>query len=646
MQTAPSTEIFAQEDALVVPTNGDTAVIEPVLLPSEPIVNVENPVTFRSLSDKITVEVVLYIAVGLAALLLRIVNVQARPLTPMEAQTAAAAWEFLNGQIVTTYTSPFLFTLNWLTFFLFGASDLSARLVPAALSTLLVFIPLLARAALGRKGTFFAALLITFSPTLVFFGRSLAGADLAVGGALAALILFWQYRATGNTRALYFASALAALSLTADATAFTVLLAGGIYLTIEWATQKRAGQANERVQENSGGLLHLPLVRAAILFAATYLLSATTFLLNRDGLGVAFNLLGEWFGALSVIGNFVSPLNWLLAYEPLLLIFGIAAIALVVTLRGERPKNVELLRLVSAIAIVSFFWYTLVGNLAPFSIVTITLPLAILTGWFVGTLLDRAQNDIQTSGGWRTMLSGEVPVCVMFMTLAALVYLQVATFLQQSQFSSALDALYDLLNLNAAQASLPAAALTILIITVLLLGIFIGLSILLIGIARTATLLALTILVLLSFGMLRATWLLNFSTAEPLREILAPTQTPLQVRDLVRDLEFYSEARNGDPHIIQIAASPELGAVGRWYLRAFQNVQWTNNLSALGNAQAILTSASSPPPGNWMGQQYRIGTQWELGDANGMALWKWFIFRQGGADSSQDTRLWLPTEQE
>lgn len=645
--------LLVQPDAMpepIVPGNGQTLALEPRVALAPAVVTQKSALaaaTPRLLTNALTLEMALYVLVTLAALLLRVVNLDARPLAPDEAQTAAAAWEFLNGGTVGAYASPLLFTLNWLSFFLFGAFDLTARFLPAVLSALIVLLPLLTRGALGKTGAFAAALLLAFSPTTIFFARTLSGVELAVGAALGALALFWHYRQLNSTRALFGGALLAGLALTADAAAFTIFIAGGIYFAIAWA-RARGGQiesdANENAEMSLTRALRIPLVRAAILFAVTYLVSATTFLLNRDGLGIAFNLFGEWVNAFSSIGDFASPVNWLVVYEPLALIFGLAGLVLVATLRGEQPNDTNLLRLFALVSLFAFLFYAIAGNKNPSGVIPVAVPLALLAGWFIGNLLERARDDIEMTGGWSTTVSGEIPVLVMLLVLAALIYLQSASFLQQSRFSPALDALYQVLTVASAEASLTAAAITLAIISVLLLGVFIGLSILLVGAARTTTLCAFAVLIILALGMVRATWLLNFSNFEPLRELAAPNQTPLQMRDLVRDLEFYSEARYGDAHIIQTAATPELGAVGRWYLRAFPNLDWTNDLAAMENAQVILTTLPTPPPGDWMGQAFRVNTTWEPTNLDGIALWKWFMMREGGNESAQTIMMWLPTQ--
>ena len=66
---------------------------------------------------------------------------------------------------------PFRFHMTALSYFLFGASDFSSRLVPALLGTSLVGIMYAFRRWIGRSGALIAAVLITVSPSLLFHSR-------------------------------------------------------------------------------------------------------------------------------------------------------------------------------------------------------------------------------------------------------------------------------------------------------------------------------------------------------------------------------------------------------------------------------------------------------------------------------------------
>lgn len=628
--------------------NGDAETVQAAVAVPANDVNMtgSDSLTLRSLVNALTLEVFVYGVIVIIAFLLRVVNLDTRPLAPDEAQTALAAWNFLSGKTAEPFASPLLFTLDWISFFLFGASDLTARFIPAALSTLLVLMPPLTRNALGKTGALVAALLIAFSPTLVFFARNLSAVDLAVGAALATLLFYWRFRYSDKPRSLYLAAFFAAVALTADSPAYPILITGALFFLITALLEKRGApeQTENRAPASTNVLTH-PYLRAAVVFGATYLVLATTFLLNRDGLGVAFNLFGAWLNEFAAFGNFTTPLTWMLLYEPLTLVFGLAGLVLALTLSSSEGALVSLMRMLALVALVTFLVYTLAGDKTPSIVIAVALPMMLLAGWFIGNLLERGVHDIRATGGWRSMRAGEILVFVMLMVLSALVYLQIVTFIQQTHFSPALDAVMQLFSRDAASASIVFAALTLGVIVFFLLGVFVGLSVMLVGVARTTTLMAFFILVLLALGTLRGVWQLNFSNVEPLREVLAGAQTPLQMRDLVRDLEWNSQWQNGDEHVIRIAADSSLDAAARWALRTFPNIQWTNQIDRVTDAQAVITSAGSPPPGNWRGQKYHIGVEWEPVAFSGLDLWKWYIYREGGGEAWETTTLWLPTSE-
>ncbi|MBS3785000.1 MAG: hypothetical protein KGY78_11210, partial [Anaerolineae bacterium] len=102
-------------------------------------------------------EITLWVVVGLVALLMRIAQLDAAPLTANEAAGATAAWRAATGKgLPLTDYNPFLLACNSLLFAIFGASDTVARLWPALSGALLVLTPQLGRRSLGRVGALVA----------------------------------------------------------------------------------------------------------------------------------------------------------------------------------------------------------------------------------------------------------------------------------------------------------------------------------------------------------------------------------------------------------------------------------------------------------------------------------------------------------
>lgn len=101
----------------------------------------ESTPTLRTVFGWLTLEVAAYAIVFLLGLFLRVAGLESRPVSPSEAQTAFAAWQFSQGQPPGAFSSPLVFTLDWLAFFLLGATDLTARLLPALFGSFVVLVP-------------------------------------------------------------------------------------------------------------------------------------------------------------------------------------------------------------------------------------------------------------------------------------------------------------------------------------------------------------------------------------------------------------------------------------------------------------------------------------------------------------------------
>ena len=121
----------------------------------------------------LTIEVLLYGLIVAAALGLRLWGIGSTPLSNSEAAQSLAAWSLYHGsQPDGTLYSPLLLSLNSVTFFLFGASDGSARLAALLLGMVLVMLPITLRRQLGPPVALLASFLLAISPTAIFLSRT------------------------------------------------------------------------------------------------------------------------------------------------------------------------------------------------------------------------------------------------------------------------------------------------------------------------------------------------------------------------------------------------------------------------------------------------------------------------------------------
>ena len=138
----------------------------------------------------LTLEHALYALALVAALALRLAALAAAPLHPHEAAAAWPAWLAANALAVDNAappTSALLYSAQTALFWLFGAGDTLARLLPALAGGALVLLPWFWRARLGRVPALLLAFLLALDPWLLALSRS--GASTALSAALGLLAL-------------------------------------------------------------------------------------------------------------------------------------------------------------------------------------------------------------------------------------------------------------------------------------------------------------------------------------------------------------------------------------------------------------------------------------------------------------------------
>jgi uncharacterized protein (TIGR03663 family) len=130
----------------------------------------------------------------------------------------------------------FLFHILAGTFFLFGDNDFTLRVPMAIFGAALVAVPLLLRPRMGQAGALAAAVLLAFSPALLYFSR-FARNDIFVAVFTLALVgVMFRYMDSRRNRWLYAAAALIAFGFTTKETQYIVVALLGGYLA--WQTKR------------------------------------------------------------------------------------------------------------------------------------------------------------------------------------------------------------------------------------------------------------------------------------------------------------------------------------------------------------------------------------------------------------------------
>jgi uncharacterized protein (TIGR03663 family) len=330
-------------------------------------------------------------------LVLRFWDLGAKAFHHDESLHAFYSWRLFDGQGYVhdpMMHGPLLFELNALTYLLFGASDFTARLVPALFGVAIIGLPFLLRHELGRAGAIAAAVLFTVSPAFLYFSRFIRHDIYVDFFTLLLVVGVFRYLATGQKNWFYTACVSAALLFATKEDFFISGFIPFVFLLGSWF-----------VLRGEQRLLFRSRVRALDLrtwaigfgtFVGINLVLYTTFLTNLQGICTAVVTLpiSGCSGSTGALSYWLQQQDFarggqpwfyyfmlLPLYELLPLLLGLLAVFLV------RPRQL-------------FFWfcaywfvaailiYSWAGEKMPWMLPQITLPLILLAGQLLGQWTD------------------------------------------------------------------------------------------------------------------------------------------------------------------------------------------------------------------------------------------------------------------
>ncbi len=353
-------------------------------------------------STGLTVEHGLYLVILLVAFGLRFINLGVAPLLPLEAAQAWPAWLAATGTQVAgspAATSALFYGLQSLLFFVTGANEVLARLLPALVGTAVVLLPWWWRDWLGRGGALAVALLLALDPWLVALGRTADAAGLTIFLGLLVLTALWRWqrgsRSIGWERVLAVGVGLLVVSGPQAWSWIPVLVVFG------WIFVPHGGFT--RPQRSSW-----------IWLGAALVLGASGLLARLDAVAAVGTSLTAWlaqwggdFGA----GNDVFALNsgwpWLrlLIDQPFLTVFGVVGLVLLATGRGLPPAlwsggDGGAKRRARRLALFLGLWLAwgvvlvLLPGRSPFVLPMVGLPLAVAAGTAIAYLIALPLGDV------------------------------------------------------------------------------------------------------------------------------------------------------------------------------------------------------------------------------------------------------------
>ncbi len=558
----------------------------------------------------LTVETAAYIAIALAALLVRLAALGRWPLLNEELQTALAAWRGVQGDAWRpAFYVPLLYDVQLLLFGLTRAGDGAARLLPALAGTGLVILPWAARDLLGRRGALCAALLLALAPTWVFLSRTADGAILAAACGAVLLLAGWRHAHDRRPWQLTAGAVALATGLTAGPQFYTYLLVAvgcAVYL---WQ-RARTGTDENRSEDDAlpvgWSLWRAPALQAVGLFVFL----ATGYLTNVGGIGASVGLLGRW---LANLAPGYSGLSWL-AYPRMLwgyefLTLALAAVGLGVGLY-QRERIDAALGIWVALALVLG---TVLGHRQPGWALDALLPLVLLAARGLEQLWGLLMPDAT-----RTDLVALV-AATPFLVFA---FLQVASYTHTGE-----------------EPYLQYALITVGILALGWCAYWIWGD----GVAALRVGAGLVLLVMLVFST-RVTTAVAYQTARDPREGLVYKPTSVQVRDLLDLVAQTSSRQSGDPRMIDLRYDPSLEPWLAWYLRDYPKASVASIDFGAAPREALITPLLSDQdwPAGYAGQRFRLIEEFPAQPLTRRERLLWRVYREPvGAIKPTEVVFWL-----
>lgn len=331
----------------------------------------------RAWAAGITIADGLMVAIGAIAAVARFANLGGPLLSPGEAASALASWQFATTEtMAASVASPAYFALTSLLVAVFGGSDLIVRFIPALAGTITALLPWLLRGRVRPFAYITAALFLAVSPLNVAISRTAGGDALALLAVLLLTLATLRWWQQGSRFWAAAAGVAAGLGLTSSPLFFSGLVS---LVVAGWLVVRRSDWLVV-----SGNRQHW--LAAALAGTATCVLLGASFLLYPAGLGAAFRLFPDWLREFGLPwtaqgGATLSPVLAALRYEPALLILGLTAVAWLAFQRDRAGAALSLW--FAGVWVLCVFQPAFLANAA-----LLTLPGYLLVGALAGNLAE------------------------------------------------------------------------------------------------------------------------------------------------------------------------------------------------------------------------------------------------------------------
>ncbi len=327
------------------------------------------------------------------ACIYRLYGLEIRPYDHDEAIHAWFSYIITKGlpyKFDPVYHGPLLYYSNAAIFKLFGATDFTARFLPALFSIGLIPLCYSMRRQLGSWGWAVSALFIIFSPTLEYYGRFLGHDDFVAFFTLATIALTLSFIRRPRPLPVYLLFVVLGLFICTKACFYihVGLFISFIVLVVVFDSFKPEYPREEIVRFLKEWLLRFRfhILAASSIFIIIYVLLYSSFLSNLHGVisGIS-SMLGYWYGQQMhprLPGPFYYYVPRLIFHEPVIFL------ALPALIYYSAKKGGALDVFLAFYNLASFTVYSFAQEKVPWLLMHPLLPMTLLAGRFFQKLMD------------------------------------------------------------------------------------------------------------------------------------------------------------------------------------------------------------------------------------------------------------------
>lgn len=619
----------------------------------------------------ISVEVIAYLVLAIIAVLFRVAELDAVPLSDTEARQALHALHTVNAHVPGEFVvseSPLNYWMQIFGFSTLGASEFTARWGAVLAGVLLGLSPILFRDQLGITRSFVWSVLLSLLTVPVASSRYADGTTWMMLFTVLTIWMVWRYwyseKISDAMWATAFITPMVLLSSPRGIPLLVILLAAGwlaVWRTALSAPERLDLPGDDILQTSIKRFAGFPYLKVAFIPVIVILLVATGSMLNPAGLSTVSQLIDA---ALAGITQPVTESGMrlgfvaLLTYEPLLIIFAIGGSWLL----WKHGDVTYVDRFAVGWATVGAIGLLLYPGATASDAMWVVVPLTLLASYGITELMVNRlvivlwMNDEDTDGDlystqfWWTKWIISIGV-LFFLMIIAVHFLEVSRGLlslpPQIGFSDAVSQLFTA-QFNEFRYALLWMVLVIVfgIIGFLLIASFWGNDTTLQGVG-----IGFAMLMLISG--IGGAWNTTVENTDSPADLWHQSMTAKDAYLLRETLfELADRDSNGFPQLGVSVVTDQLGVITNdglvaWLLRDFPNAKFVNSLNAVKYDQIILmaqTSVTDPDlGGDYVGQSFTLRRNWSATQLHIMDVLAWWT--QGRFRKEQQIEevsiLWL-----